>query len=74
VTWHGFVLDTTVDFHYQRRGIGSALLREAMAVARDAAWLGSTSTSSRLSSPAIEQPGFCRPPQGMNTSHGSLLP
>jgi ribosomal protein S18 acetylase RimI-like enzyme len=32
---HGFVLDTSVDRAYQRRGIGSELLRNAVAAARE---------------------------------------
>lgn len=38
---HGFILDTTVHGEFQRRGIGTALLREAARVAteRDIEWL-----------------------------------
>jgi GNAT superfamily N-acetyltransferase len=38
---HGFVLDTTVHPDHQRSGLGSALLREAAAAAREAGleWL-----------------------------------
>ncbi len=32
---HAFLLDTTVDCAYQRRGIGTALVREAVALARE---------------------------------------
>ncbi len=38
---HAFLLDTTVHPHYQRQGIGRALVREAAAMARErgAEWL-----------------------------------
>ena len=45
---HAFILDPTVHPHYQRRGIGSELVRHAVAAATENEWSGSTLTLSRI--------------------------